>query len=361
MAEGVDTASFEFYEGIRIFIPGAVATALAAGVGVTFDIAFQNVTNNVLTAIFTSLVVGLIFYFIDAPARAAVVRPLQPTEMLRSWNVRPQSVSLLNAYLLMLDTIFPPAIRARALYMGSMFRIGFEIIYLLLLTAIGVLLAGGMTVRAAEWHWEFEPFRVSFIMLLIGVWGFALYRESQDKKRDKPRDTLMDPEPIKFSWPDVMMVIAAFVAFGFMIWRAPVLQSWVYTAPSAILAALWAVRYFRGYKSEGSSRRSPIDATNAVFLAGAAGLLALGCQSFSPNRLTGAEEACWSCVLALAVILIASRGHERRLRGSYSSQNTWLVHHKDEVIADFFAPPVTADANRTPADKKRHCILFRRR
>src|SRR5207302_67320 len=45
--------------------------------------------------------------------------------------------------LVMLDLSFPATIRNRALYMGSMFRIGLEGIYIVGLAAIGALAAAG--------------------------------------------------------------------------------------------------------------------------------------------------------------------------------------------------------------------------
>src|SRR5690242_14921107 len=118
MAGGVDAASFEFYEGIRIFIPGAVPVGLAAAIGETFHATATDLADKEITAIIAALGVGLLFYFVDAPARAASFKSLQPTELLDSWAVKPQGVSTLNAYLMMLDTDIPASIRARALYMG---------------------------------------------------------------------------------------------------------------------------------------------------------------------------------------------------------------------------------------------------
>lgn len=50
----------------------------------------------------------------------------------------------------------------------------------------------------------------------------------------------------------------------------------------------------------------------------------------------------------LAMIMIVARGHERRLRGAYSSQNTGLAQNKTKVIADYIhcAPAAGGRATR---------------
>jgi preprotein translocase subunit YajC len=356
MAEGVDAASFEFYEGIRIFIPGALTLGLAAGIGKTFDIEALDLSDNTLGAIFVALLIGLLFYFMDAPAKAAVITPLQPTELIEKWGVTPKSGTILNVYLLMLDTIIPPAIRARALYMGSMFRIGFEAVYLLFLTSLAALLEPSLTERTVDWHGDKGPwFRYAFVVAALAMWAFAIRREQKVQKarrkraKEQHRAYLPDSSTVRFSVAEAAVVALAFLGFAVLIVYHDRVDAWTLAVPAAAVAVVWAYRYFRGYAPSGGTDtakhpRRPINATHAVLLSGSAEVLALGSQGLEvgKNHLSTAEELGWSIVLTVALVLITARGHERRLRGAYSSQNTWLAQNKEMVLREFFVQPTPA-------------------
>jgi hypothetical protein len=360
MAEGVDAASFEFYEGIRIFIPGAITVGLAAGVAATFNIGTINLGDHEIIAIVAALGVGLLFYFVDAPARAAVIRSLQPTELLESWGAKARDFSVLNAYLLMLDTDIPGAIRARALYMGSMFRIGFESIYLLLLTSVGVLLS------AAAWRGQSNHPRPTatsttdryvVVSLLLLIYLFAVRRDFINRPPRPPHDRRrldvvkaklerqsqtvgkFDVRPIHFSIIDAIIVALAAAAFLILTWQSRHVAEAFRAIPGAVVLALWAFRYFRGYRRKYWKGGVPVDAVHASFLASSAILLGLASYYRATPRLSVLEERGWSGMALLALVLIVSRGHERRLRGAYSSQNTWLTQHKKEVLRNYFEVP----------------------
>ncbi|MGH8775034.1 MAG: hypothetical protein ACRDWI_07625 [Jiangellaceae bacterium] len=125
----VAPGSFDGYEGIRIVIPGLIV--FAAGIG-TFKTLAPNeelgLLDDPIVGLVGALVVGLFVYFWDIPARAASYGENQPTGYLEQKYPHVNPSELLTAYLLALNTKMPSNTRNRSLYMGSMYRIGMEMI-----------------------------------------------------------------------------------------------------------------------------------------------------------------------------------------------------------------------------------------
>lgn len=119
MAEsGISAASFDFYEGIRILLPGALAVGLFAGATSTFEQPGLVLSDNTFGAVIAVIIVGLLFYFVDVPAKAAAYFVNLPTDHLERWGATTRDdQSLLNVYFVMFDEDLPAGIRARALYM----------------------------------------------------------------------------------------------------------------------------------------------------------------------------------------------------------------------------------------------------
>ncbi len=291
-----------------------------------------------------------------------------------SWGLKARGVSTLNAYLLMLDTDIPGAIRARALYMGSMYRIGFESIYLLLLSSVGVLLAASVRsvpatdVRPAD---ATSLDRYLVVVAVLRTYFVALRRNFISRSPRRPHELPLravirkklsrqsqrvgsfDVRPIHFSWIDAVIVASAALGFLLLAWKRPEGYDELKILPAAAVLTLWAFRYFRGYRRSYWNVGVPIDAVHACFLGTASVLLALGCLYRTEPRLSTLQERGWSVVAIVALVLIVSRGHERRLRGAYSSQNTWLTQNKTTVVDKYFAAPAPApsDMPSTPDTK----------
>jgi hypothetical protein len=239
VASGVDAASFDFYEGVRIFVPGAITLGLVAGVESTFGIRSFYFTEHEVTSVVGALVAGLMFYFTDMPARAAVYKPFQPTSELKSWGKPKGGVGLANLYFVMLDTDVPGPIRARALYMGSMYRIGFEAIYLLLGTSVGVLLGATMTTSRAGLRQQRPPFADTgvVIAIAIGMILLAMRNERARRKRNKQSET--DSHAGSFPKIDegaIVILTAATVAIQV---KASDLSAIFRAIPSMIALLLW--------------------------------------------------------------------------------------------------------------------------
>src|SRR4051794_37330359 len=111
----VGTSSFEFYEGIRILIPGAIAVALYTALSATYGIHVIQPSTDLAGAFVAALVVGLVLLYLDFPAKsAAYFAPELPTNALKEWDmVAPSGMSDLNIYFVMLDEAFPAGIRNR--------------------------------------------------------------------------------------------------------------------------------------------------------------------------------------------------------------------------------------------------------
>ena len=350
MAEGVDAGSFDFYEGIRIFVPGALALALAEGVNRTFGLFDSSLVDNAVAGIVGALILGLVFYFVDAPAKAAVYFPLLPTDTLRAWNRRPLSGGVLNTYFVMLDEDVPASIRSRTLYMGSMFRIGFEAVYLFLVTGCIVMTSPAWT----KWHGELRYDGVSawvYAMAAgaVGVWLFAVMRHGRENAQP-PRAS--DVPTINGNGVDAAIVVGATVLLVLYLLAGDRLSAYVLLVLPFVTGLTWATRYFRGYPPEdGQRKRRPIAAPHALLLAGATYILCLVCSSLTakhfPSTPDGSSLA-WSLCGLVGLLLICARGHERRLRGAYSTQNTWMDLSKKKLLEKYFEPPA-AESIEPPA------------
>jgi hypothetical protein len=362
MAEGIDAASFEFYEGIRILIPGAITLGLAEGVTRTLSADGDGLGLGTFASFVVALLVGLIFYFVDAPAKAAVVRPLRPTDTLFSWKVRPRSgTTTVNNYFVMLDEDIPGPIRARALYMGSMYRIGFEAVYLLALVSAAVLSLSTCTMRHPHIDAHREPRELSLAAAcLVLIWLYSVYLDRDERRKEKKAT---DVRSKHFSRADTLAAVLIVAVLVGLYVAHDEIASWVLTLPSAALFALWAVRYFRGYtdKSGTNTVTRPIAATHACLLLLVAQLSVVATLVILPyvdTDLSRNELRVWLVCALGAMVLVCGRGHEKRLRGAYATQNTWLMLHKSEIIAAYFTEAV---AEEPPAPARRGLVARMRR
>lgn len=336
MAEGLDAASFEFYEGIRILIPGFLAVAALDGGAIALDLRPGGFGLGIAEFIIVAILAGLAFYYIDLPAKTAVVKPNMPTTLLMSWGIKPHVGKTINVYFVILDTVIPAPIRARALYMGSMFRIGYESIVIFYVSSL-VILTYPLV--------KLEPgtrgvVRLDGILMLatVAVVLLVLYtfrRHLSERGRDSEE---FDVEAAMLEVRDWAILLAA-VAFVILLEGIPGVPSFVRSLPVLALGALWFVRYFHGY-APGSRRRErrPMSALGASITAGVGLIVALyeSMAVTGAGPLDGRERAVAASAAFLAIVLMSARGHEKKLRGSYMTQNTWLRLNKEKVLAEFF-------------------------
>jgi hypothetical protein len=322
-------SSFEFYEGIRIFIPGAACVALYAGVVATFGLEAPVPTGSIVGSALASLICGLFLYFVDFPSHSAAFRNGLPDRELAEIEL-PEGLNRTNFYFVLLDTEIPAGIKNRALYMGSMFRIGFELTYLMFATAVGVVSiallvpsagANRSGTEVAPVLWVGLGLFVGLFLLAISLDLLRIVRRSGKEKGD--RWASISRAIVGFSPLDrclLVLVLGLLLAYG----RSEIQP--LGGLAIAVPLATWAVRYQRGYPDSKSGRR-PCPRSIAVIWASLAGsvLCIVGLLTLPDASALGLPEAVgWLATALFAAGIVVSRGPEKKIRGSYSTQRTWL-------------------------------------
>jgi hypothetical protein len=343
-------SSFEFYEGIRILIPGAACVGLYSGVVATFGLAAPTPHESIIGALIATLIAGLLLHFIDLPSRSTVYRSELPDVVLEEWKL-PSGLNRVNFYFVLLDTDIPSGIRNRALYMGSMFRIGYELIYLLFATAVCVvtlafLIPGAgpeqpnTAVVSALWTGA-----ALFAALFLTTLGLDLYRprgtgETVWIKRKRRLRLLLQ----QLSALDCLLLMAslalagAYQHFGFASLAG---------AAVAVPGLAWAVRFQRGYLDPVDRRPTRLSSPVAALWYCWTGVMlsVLAALNFPAQCSLGiAETVAWLGSALFAGVLMVSRGPEKKLRGSYSTQRTWLRLNEEKLKQKYLSPPEQASA-----------------
>jgi hypothetical protein len=328
----IGASSFEFYEGIRIFIPGAAVVGLYAGVVATFGLDAPDPAKSFIAAAAGALLAGLLLYFIDYPSRGAAFRSGLPDKELENWEL-PRTLNRLNLYFVLMDTDVPGGIRSRALYMGSMYRIGVELAYLFFITSMCVL---GVALLApspgkAESTASIEPVLwtgAGLFALLLVVTTFLNAARASSKNEVWKR--LL--RPIKeFGRTDlVLLLISALFIVSQLRFDAPYLTG----AAVAVPGLTWAARYHRGRSGKHVSTQF------ALFWlcwcgATLCALTALDLPQYS--TLTLADSVAWIGLGLLAGVTVAARP-EKKLRGIYSTQRLWLQMNRKALEEKHVAP-----------------------
>jgi hypothetical protein len=361
--------SFEFYDGIRILIPGALVAALFACAAATFTGKDPKLPGGALGAITLSVLAGLVLYYVDAPAKSAAFRKDLPNAVLDEWGLKPPvgTRGTLNTFFVLLDEMMPAQIRARAWYSGSIYRIGLEVIYLLSLTSAGVLTAAAV-LRLPSGATSGTggplplPLTVGSATIAAAVFTFVVYLEGRRPKPPDRRGPLAEAFSQAASGKTIVgiagfAVIAAVLAvlpgevFPAAISVTVSDESWRKASVGVAVAATWwcgAARYFRGHdlqhgqanavpgpETEATTLRKPkkpLDPPAAVLVmlpAFALTLLASACSNvLGGTGLPPKVAAGWAAAYLLALVIVASRGHEKRLHGSYATQRTWLRYNE---------------------------------
>jgi hypothetical protein len=349
----VNPSSFEAYEGIRILIPGAIAVTIFASVVATFAPSISSPASNALAAVVAALLAGLALLFLDLPVKSVAYRnPLLPDRELRSWHIDPSPYGdHLNLYFVMLDVSFPATIRNRSLYMGAIFRIGFEGLYLLGLTSVGVVvtaaafpkagpLRGGTTATQAV---LFATAGAHVATLIGAIVARLLYKLDPNHK-----DWL---EASRAVWrelagdlgsPGFFALLAGLYAFAP---AADTHSALAVIAAVGIPIAAWAVLYFRGRPGQtGADLRRRLSPPTAVLLYAMSCTFACieaGLRITSQSTFDTEIAFAWCIASLMPALLILSRGHERKLNGSFKAQTTWMRLNKDALIRSYKLRPTS--------------------
>lgn len=334
-------SSFVSYEGIRIVIPGIVVSAagfyayttIVPGEG-------SSTTPDTLLSVVSTLVVGLFLHFWDIPAKSAVFAENQPTDYLEGQFPNKTKAELLTAYFAILNTKMEPATKNRALYQGSMFRIGMESILGLAL-ASGVVFASSVLDYGVNLGHHGRSLRVlgaASLGVVVGVSvllsrGYerkraARYGKNRSGAFRRIKDDLV-------SWNCVPYAIFLLGIAG--PWYFPLAGSWsdrTSRVISLVAFGLCIVHWLRWYIVGGRSsagKPAPIHAVSAgVFLAFPFLVLLLAVPPAQHSVLGRSQDfVLWVAVVSLVVLSTVIRGHERKLQGAYASQRHWLKRHAE--------------------------------
>jgi positive regulator of sigma E activity len=338
-------SSFDSYEGIRIVIPGVIV--FTAGYSTYLVIAPGNsdsLSGDTLLSVVASLVVGLILYFWDLPARSAAFAELQPTNYLEKEFPAFKPGVLLTAYLLILNTKMPANIRNRSLYMGSMYRIGLEMILALSFSSY-VVFGASLFDYGAPVGDSGTAGRIfaSLALLITFFMGLLISRGYERKSAFRMRlpETGKLREALKNFLHKSMLVyglgIVAVVVPNLTVLAERLSfaqQRGICAAGLAVCAGYWAQRYVRGDQLDANNprKRQRMESPASGFLFAAPLALVLGTYKPGSSTIlsTGSSLTAWTAVACLSLMSIMIRGHERKLHGGYMGQTRWLKDNPDE-------------------------------
>jgi hypothetical protein len=363
LANGSVTApSFEFYEGIRILLPGGFVVALYSGVVATFGLSAPNVGGDALAGFTAALFIGIFLLFLDVPAKSAAYRYRLPNRELDTWDVEPPAgTTTANVYFVLLDEAVPKGVADRALYTGSIFRIGYEAIYFAFLTATAVVAFGLFTAGHGPQRESGDAVEVTLFVgaalhaclpLLAVIFGyFRLGRRGTSASWKRVLDGVRDGVPL----PDRILLVGAAAGAIWYLNEGGILTGIV---AIAIPLALWAFRYHRGHRPRDRTipawalirrfrayweRRNELPRNprppEAVFTLAWSGGTAYILAAFdlpAQSALDLTAVVGWLTASLFAGVLVIAHGHERKLHASYHTQSTWLKLHRDELVRRYF-------------------------
>lgn len=354
----VSPSSFDSYEGIRIVIPGLVGFGVGLGAFATVAPSQDlGIMNNALVGVVAALVLGLFFYYWDIPARSAAYNENQPTDYLEKQFPTVKPFVLLTAYLLLLNTRMPSNTRNRSLYMGSMYRIGVEMI-LSLGVAVYVVFAGSLFNYGPNAEYQGHWPRIIVALALILAFGACLVVNYEYERRrpvdikglaNHVRANLIQDLLRRSMWPygiGLMLVIVSNlnVVIDVVGGGARGLAA----AGLAICLGVWVFRYVRGVVKEGNSqKRVRLHSTTSGLLFIFPIVVSLVTFGVRERNIIGSVSlmTAWSAAACLVLATVVIRGHERKLHGVYRGQTRWLEENYEqlaEVLGDDLAE-VTRD------------------
>lgn len=369
----VGTSSFEFYEGIRILIPGFFAVSSYAAVSATLNTAADLPDVSALGAILGILAAGLLLYFVDAPAKAIAHRDGLPSDIIKNdWGVElAKPVNTLNMFFVMVDVSMPAPIRARGLYKGSIYKIGYE----------SIVIAGTSALIVGSWQLSRLDGRVNLDVghrVTLGIAAGALIifaiplAMTFDWLRNRHRTSRAQAE--RNRWGVTLSLVDWFVLVlsgGLVYLYVTQFAVWqLIVAASILMHGVFLVRMHRGIRltprlpklpwrrfpvylqQRGSRRKAVAPATLALPFTASLGLpyVVLAFEGI-PVGVDWLALLAWVGVVAAALTLVIARGHEKGLQGAYATQKAWMEANRRMLIRDYFSQSLFREVpatNQTP-------------
>lgn len=352
----VGPGSFAEYEGIRIVIPGLITYGAAVA---TFRTVAPNeeasLLENPLTSIVAALAIGLLLYFMDIPARSAAYNSNQPTDFLNDEFPSIRRGELLTAYLLLLNTRMPSNTRNRALYMGSMYRIGTEMILAVAIASSTVFGAALLDYGSARDSVTVQGHRMAAAFLVIvfiaSLWANLAYGPRMWLQRVTNFFVGFCAWSMLFYAIGLALIATPMVANHFQ--KIPLLQHrYVAVFGLSISISYWAWRYIRGRSitEADERRREPLDSPFAGFLFLVPTVLGLTMYLPGDKNVLSSTGVLisWISAAGLVIAMVVIRGHERKLHGVYRGQTRWLKDNLDEVSRFLHVESSPAQTNPQP-------------
>jgi uncharacterized membrane protein YeaQ/YmgE (transglycosylase-associated protein family) len=342
----VAPGSFDSYEGIRIVIPGLIVFAACIGTFKTLAPGEElGLLDDPIVGLVGALVLGLFLYFWDIPARAASYGENQPTDYLEGKYPHVNPSELLTAYLLALNTKMPINTRSRSLYMGSMYRIGMEMV-----VALGLASTLAFAASLFEYgrqdeltgHWP----RITAAASLVAAYLLGVIINQGYERRSAERSREAMSRLGRSMWIDIARPSIYLYGLGAILIVLPNLTFVIDHTPARfrqVGAAIglglcfghWAYMYVRGFQKDRATPRKRRRMHSAT--AGALLMIPLAISLVTydpgPSDVLGSVNrlVAWTAVAALVVFSVVVRGHERKLHGVYRGQTRWLAENPEAM------------------------------
>jgi hypothetical protein len=335
----VGAGSFDAYEGIRIVIPGAIAVTVSSTAYQAITLSHSSpISDSTGGSIAAALLFGLMLYFVDIPAKAAAYEKEQPTAYVATKfaSDKLSRAEVINKYFVLLDTIMPATIRNRSLYVGSMYRIGLELILLASGSTYAVfaaVVAHGRVMARSVHPLLFSGAGAMLAVLVIGFYGNLRYARTQAARRNKQAPAVLEiAKPIvgdlsrRWWLLFILGLVTELLSLGL-----PGSSKFLIPSGLAICFVVWTLKYVRGATSDGV--RKPLEPVGAAILYS----VPLACAWIAIGRMhlsilyTDARATVWMAGTLGTLVLILSRGHERKLHGGYYSQRNWCDLNAETV------------------------------
>jgi len=318
-------------------------------------------SSDALAALTVVSVAGLALYYIDLPARSVLYYAGLPHKVLEEWGRPASERTARNVYFVLLDTTMPSAIRSRAQYYNSMFRIGYEIVLLFCLAGPTVMACAYLTrdpgaTGRTEGARTVLAVACGLIALLAACAVASGYLKAQDRQEglDTPHDQrlrmLRSRLERQVPWVDRLLLAGA-VALSALYTEAGHHRALLIGA-CTIATLVWSFRYLRGAPQPkrraslangtagwprrlSSPERRNLDASTSTLVLGLTALLIWVPAVISLPRgthLTFGLALAWSAMTLVGASLMLFRGHETKLWGAYHTVATWMEEHKSEIV-----------------------------
>ena len=367
MVGEVNSSAFEFYEGLRVLIPGGLAVGLYSAIQTTFGTPTADISSNAIAALVVSLFIGLFLLFLDLPSGAAVFSYDAPVALLESWkDLKPAGrATHLNVYYEILDAEVPTGIRNRTHYLGAIYRIGFESVYFSA-TSLGVMglmiVAPSVgkardTASQATLRWIFLAGAIAHLGAVLSAIGRRYFEHR--RKRRPPLERLLADLSTEIPWADRLILVATIAATSWFALGGP---QWLGVFAVTTPTLLWGLRYYGGVRRaktplslpggaetsvtlpapERQPSRQNLHAVSAAVFFGVAAISVCLCgvgRASAASPLSTSVTIGWVALSLVAGMLVVARSHEKRLLGSYGIQRAWFNQNKKRLETNgYFVP-----------------------